>query len=136
MKIAVRLMPLLGQNPRKFGRNKDIDLTKMLDVKYPVHAIVRLKNKSSKSATKPLPVMPARAAGAPVPVPSVFSASSTACAASGIISCGITLRSHPNTSKKTSSKVSNEVFSVGQVSGGRSRKYSVLKNDVRTRPTG
>jgi N-acetyl-1-D-myo-inositol-2-amino-2-deoxy-alpha-D-glucopyranoside deacetylase len=46
MKIAVRLMPLLGQNPRKFGRNKDIDLTKMLDVKYPVHAIVRLKNKS------------------------------------------------------------------------------------------
>jgi len=46
MKIAVRLMPLLGQNPRKFGRNKDIDLTKMLDVKYPVQAIVRLKNKS------------------------------------------------------------------------------------------
>ena len=46
MKIAVRLMPLLGQNPHKFGRNKDIDLTKMLDVKYPVNAIVRLKNKS------------------------------------------------------------------------------------------
>jgi LmbE family N-acetylglucosaminyl deacetylase len=46
MKIAVRLMPLLGQNPHKFGRNKDIDLTKMLDVKYPVHAVVRLKNKS------------------------------------------------------------------------------------------
>ena len=46
MKIAVRLMPLLGQNPRKFGRNKDIDLTKMLDVKYPVHAIVRLKTDS------------------------------------------------------------------------------------------
>jgi LmbE family N-acetylglucosaminyl deacetylase len=46
MKIAVRLMPLLGQNPRKFGRNKDIDLTKMLDVKYPVHALVRLKTDS------------------------------------------------------------------------------------------
>jgi LmbE family N-acetylglucosaminyl deacetylase len=46
MKIAVKLMPLFGQNPHKFGRNKDIDLTKMLDTKYPVHAIVRLKTDS------------------------------------------------------------------------------------------
>lgn len=45
-KIVVKLMPLVGQNPRKFGRNKDIDLTKIFDSKYPIHAVIRLKQKS------------------------------------------------------------------------------------------
>jgi N-acetyl-1-D-myo-inositol-2-amino-2-deoxy-alpha-D-glucopyranoside deacetylase len=42
MRLAVRLMPLFGQNPRKFGRNKDIDFTKVVMTDYPVHAVVRL----------------------------------------------------------------------------------------------
>ena len=46
MKVVVKLMPLIGQNPHQFGRNKDIDLTKIFDSKYPIHAVVRLKQKS------------------------------------------------------------------------------------------
>jgi LmbE family N-acetylglucosaminyl deacetylase len=42
MKLMIRLMPLFGQNPRRFGRNKDIDLTRMIGVDYPVHAVIRL----------------------------------------------------------------------------------------------
>ncbi len=41
MKIAVKLMPLFGQDPHHFGRNRDIDLTQRMMVEYPVHAIVR-----------------------------------------------------------------------------------------------
>lgn len=42
LKAAVRLMPLLGQNPRQFGRNKDIDLLSLAEVEFPVHASIRL----------------------------------------------------------------------------------------------
>jgi LmbE family N-acetylglucosaminyl deacetylase len=42
MKVMIKLMPLFGQNPHQFGRNKDIDLTKIVDTDYPVHAFVRL----------------------------------------------------------------------------------------------
>jgi N-acetyl-1-D-myo-inositol-2-amino-2-deoxy-alpha-D-glucopyranoside deacetylase len=46
MKLMVRLMPLFGQNPHHFGRNHDIDLTRMMGVEYPVHAVVKLKQES------------------------------------------------------------------------------------------
>jgi LmbE family N-acetylglucosaminyl deacetylase len=46
MKMMVRLMPLFGQDPHHFGRNKDVDLTKMSGVEYPVHAVIRLKKQS------------------------------------------------------------------------------------------
>jgi LmbE family N-acetylglucosaminyl deacetylase len=46
MKTMVRLMPLLGQDPHHFGRNKDIDITKMSGVEYPVHAVIRIKKQS------------------------------------------------------------------------------------------
>jgi LmbE family N-acetylglucosaminyl deacetylase len=46
MKLMVRLMPLFGHNPRRFGRNKDIDLTRIVDVDYPVHAVIRLSKHS------------------------------------------------------------------------------------------
>jgi len=46
MRIMIRLMPLFGQNPRRFGRNKDIDLTKMAGVEYPIHAVVRLSKRA------------------------------------------------------------------------------------------
>jgi N-acetyl-1-D-myo-inositol-2-amino-2-deoxy-alpha-D-glucopyranoside deacetylase len=38
----VRLMPIFGQNPRRFGRNKDIDLVRMMEVEYPINSVVRL----------------------------------------------------------------------------------------------
>lgn len=45
-KMMVNLMPLFGQDPRHFGRNKDIDLTRMISVQYPVHAVISLSKQA------------------------------------------------------------------------------------------
>ena len=37
LRIMVRLMPLFGKNPRKFGRNQDIDLKAVADMDFPTH---------------------------------------------------------------------------------------------------
>lgn len=54
LKLAVRLMPLFGQNPKQFGRNKDIDVTQLME-EFPIHATVTvseaaLKRKEAASA--------------------------------------------------------------------------------------
>ena len=41
MKLMVRLMPLFGQDPHHFGRNRDVDLTQITGTEYPVHAVIR-----------------------------------------------------------------------------------------------
>ena len=46
MKMMVRLMTLFGQDPHHFGRNGDVDLTKITSVKYPIHAVIRLKKQA------------------------------------------------------------------------------------------
>jgi N-acetyl-1-D-myo-inositol-2-amino-2-deoxy-alpha-D-glucopyranoside deacetylase len=38
LRLAVRLMPLVGQDPRRVGKNKDIDLVSIAQVQFPVHA--------------------------------------------------------------------------------------------------
>ena len=38
LRMAVKLMPLMGQNPRQMGKNKDIDLVSITEVRFPVHA--------------------------------------------------------------------------------------------------
>jgi LmbE family N-acetylglucosaminyl deacetylase len=48
MRLMVKLMPLFGQNPRHFGRNKDIDLTKTIGVEYSFHAVVRPTKQASE----------------------------------------------------------------------------------------
>jgi LmbE family N-acetylglucosaminyl deacetylase len=40
MRMAVRLMPIVRQDPRHFGRNKDIDLASLVEVSFPVHAVI------------------------------------------------------------------------------------------------
>lgn len=52
LRIAVRLMPLFGKDPRHFGRNKDIDIASLAEVKFPVHAIVRLDKRSEETRDK------------------------------------------------------------------------------------
>lgn len=52
MKIMIRLMPLLGQDPHHFGRNKDVDLTRMIDIEYQVHAVIRLKKQAVEARNK------------------------------------------------------------------------------------
>lgn len=44
LKWMTRLMPLVGRDPRKWGRNGDIDLKELADVNFPVH--VRLDIRS------------------------------------------------------------------------------------------
>jgi len=43
LKWATRLMPLLGMNPRKWGRNKDIDLKSLVDIEFPTHARIDIR---------------------------------------------------------------------------------------------
>jgi LmbE family N-acetylglucosaminyl deacetylase len=45
LKWAVRIMPLFGRDPKKFGRNGDIDLTKLL-VDFPIHVRMDLRSVS------------------------------------------------------------------------------------------
>ncbi len=52
MKLMVRLMPLFGQDPHHFGRNKDIDLTRMVNVEYPIHAVIRLSKRAVEVRNK------------------------------------------------------------------------------------
>ncbi len=40
LRTMVKLMPLIGRNPRKFGQNGDIDLVSIAEVSYPVHASI------------------------------------------------------------------------------------------------
>ena len=42
MKFIVRVLPLLGQDPRRFGRNKDIDFASLVEVEFPVHAVIEV----------------------------------------------------------------------------------------------
>lgn len=44
LKWATRLMPLFGMNPRKWGRNKDIDLRSLVDIEFPTHARIDIRN--------------------------------------------------------------------------------------------
>lgn len=42
LKLAVKILPLLGQNPRRLGRNHDIDLASLAEVEFPTHAKIHL----------------------------------------------------------------------------------------------
>lgn len=38
LRAVVRLMPLFGKDPRRFGRNGDVDLASLAEVDFPIHA--------------------------------------------------------------------------------------------------
>ncbi|MGD2161735.1 MAG: PIG-L deacetylase family protein [Anaerolineales bacterium] len=44
MRILVRLMPLFGRDPHRFGVNKDIDLVDIAAVDYPIHARIQIRS--------------------------------------------------------------------------------------------
>ena len=44
LRWAVRLMRLLGRDPRRMGRNKDIDLASLIEVEFPIHASVSIRD--------------------------------------------------------------------------------------------
>jgi N-acetyl-1-D-myo-inositol-2-amino-2-deoxy-alpha-D-glucopyranoside deacetylase len=45
LKVAVKLLPIFGRDPHKWGKNRDIDLTAMIDPEFPVHAWVKLSRR-------------------------------------------------------------------------------------------
>jgi LmbE family N-acetylglucosaminyl deacetylase len=53
LSLLVRLLPLFGKDPRKWGRNNDIDLLEITEHTYPVHAkinfraVAKLKDQAS-----------------------------------------------------------------------------------------
>lgn len=52
MKTIIRLMPLFGQDPHHFGRNRDVDLTKMTGNDYPVHAVIKHSKKAVETRSQ------------------------------------------------------------------------------------
>ena len=42
VKALLRLAPLLGMDPSRFGRNRDIDLRRIFDVDFPIHARISI----------------------------------------------------------------------------------------------
>lgn len=43
LRASVRIMPLFGRDPEKFGRNGDINLKELAEVDFPVHARVNIR---------------------------------------------------------------------------------------------
>jgi N-acetyl-1-D-myo-inositol-2-amino-2-deoxy-alpha-D-glucopyranoside deacetylase/mycothiol S-conjugate amidase len=46
LKLAVRVLPLVGRDPRKFGRNGDINLVDLASEEFPVHCRVPLSREA------------------------------------------------------------------------------------------
>jgi hypothetical protein len=44
LKVAVRLLPLFGKDPTKFGRNEDINLKELVAVDFPVHVRLNINS--------------------------------------------------------------------------------------------
>jgi LmbE family N-acetylglucosaminyl deacetylase len=44
LKLAVKLLPLLGRDPHKFGANRDVDLTAIAEVDFPTAARIDIRS--------------------------------------------------------------------------------------------
>jgi N-acetyl-1-D-myo-inositol-2-amino-2-deoxy-alpha-D-glucopyranoside deacetylase len=44
LRMAVKIMPLIGKDPRKFGRNGDIDMKSIAEVDFPTHAMIDIRS--------------------------------------------------------------------------------------------
>jgi LmbE family N-acetylglucosaminyl deacetylase len=44
LRLMTQLMPLVGMNPRKFGRNKDVDLKALTDYSFPTHVKIDISS--------------------------------------------------------------------------------------------
>lgn len=49
LKMAVRVLPLIGRDPRKFGNNGDIDLLDLATIDFPIHAQIALSGAASRA---------------------------------------------------------------------------------------
>jgi LmbE family N-acetylglucosaminyl deacetylase len=44
MRLIVRILPLVGIDPRHFGKNQDIDLLELVKHEYPIHARINIRS--------------------------------------------------------------------------------------------
>ena len=44
LRMMVRLMPLVGVDPTRFGRNKDVDVKSLAEVNFPTHAKIDIRS--------------------------------------------------------------------------------------------
>jgi LmbE family N-acetylglucosaminyl deacetylase len=49
LRITVRLMRLMGKDPRRYGRNRDIDLAGLVEHEPPVHAVIGLDRQAVRA---------------------------------------------------------------------------------------
>jgi N-acetyl-1-D-myo-inositol-2-amino-2-deoxy-alpha-D-glucopyranoside deacetylase len=49
LRITVRLMKLLGKDPHRYGRNRDIDLAGLVEHEPPVHAVIGLDRQAIRA---------------------------------------------------------------------------------------
>jgi LmbE family N-acetylglucosaminyl deacetylase len=49
LKLAVRVLPLIGRDPRRFGANQDIDLVSLTTEDFPVHAVVSVSGAAAQA---------------------------------------------------------------------------------------
>jgi N-acetyl-1-D-myo-inositol-2-amino-2-deoxy-alpha-D-glucopyranoside deacetylase len=43
LRLVVKAMPLFGRDPHKWGQNQDIDLTQLVNVDFPTHAVINIQ---------------------------------------------------------------------------------------------
>lgn len=44
IRVAARILSLLGQDPRHFGKNRDIDIASLAEVDFPIHAKIDIRS--------------------------------------------------------------------------------------------
>ena len=49
LRLAVRVLPLLGRDPRRFGTNHDVDLVNLTNVDFPIHTHIRIPPEAARA---------------------------------------------------------------------------------------
>lgn len=52
LKLAVKVLPLFGRDPRRFGRNNDVDLTSLVETEFPVQAAVSFTKEDAEKRNR------------------------------------------------------------------------------------
>jgi LmbE family N-acetylglucosaminyl deacetylase len=68
LRIVTKVMPLVGANPRQFGRNKDIDLASIAEVSFPINASIRLTGEAVRTREKARACHASQVGGGPPPL--------------------------------------------------------------------
>jgi N-acetyl-1-D-myo-inositol-2-amino-2-deoxy-alpha-D-glucopyranoside deacetylase len=71
-RLMIKLMPLFGEDPHHFGRNRDVDITKAMDAKYPIHAVVRPTKQAREIRVRAAACHASQGGGQPRRVPLLF----------------------------------------------------------------